>query len=221
MPADAHELGRGVYDLAEAARYTRLNYSTVRSWFHGKADREPVFRGDYGRVRGDYAISFFDLVDLLVAGQLRAAGVTMRIVRASYEVLQSDIGTSHPFCHERIYTDGKRVIVAVASQIGDARLLDVVSRQQLFTSIRSVLKSIDYRTKLAMLWKISNGVVIDPRRSFGKPVVAGTGVTTFVLANQFHANAGNVELVADLYAVGRRDVLNAVDFEERYGRAAA
>ena len=221
MPVDAHELGRGVYDLAEAARYTRLNYSTVRSWFHGKADRAPVFRGDYSRVHGDYAISFFDLVDLLVAGQLRGAGVKMRIVRASYEVLQAELDTQHPFCHECIRTDGERVFVDAASRIGEDCLLDVVSRQQLFAAVRSLLMSIDYRAKFAWLWKISDGVVIDPQRSFGKPVVGETAVTTFVLANQYRANSGDVELVSDLYGVYRQDVLNAVDFEKRYDRAAA
>ena len=172
-------------------------------------------------MNGDYAISFFDLVDLLVAGQLRAAGVTMRIVRASYEILRNDIGTPHPFCHELIRTDGKRVFVDAANQLGDDRLLDVVSRQQFFISFRSLLKSIDYRGKLAAVWKISDGVVIDPQRSFGKPVVGKTGVTTFVLANQYRANGSDVELVSDLYGVCQHDVLNAVDFEKRYNRAAA
>ena len=223
MPVDRGTLGLGVYDLSEAARYTRLKERTVRTWFHGRPDRKghgPVFHGDYERVHGDFAISFLDLIDLLVAGQLCAAGVKLRVVRSAYIVLQGELRTPHPFCHERIYTDGKSVLVVAAREIGDDRLLDVVSRQQLFLTIRKHLKRIDYVSELASLWNISDGVTIDPRRSFGKPVVGSTSVTTFVLANQYRANANDEVLVAELYGVDPQDVRSAVAFEEHFGHAA-
>ena len=77
------------------------------------------------------------------------------------------------------------------------------------------LKHLDYdaSTKLASRWNIAEGVVVDPRISFGKPVIRSTGVTTFVLANQYKANRKNSGLVADLYDVSEEDVLNAVRFE--------
>jgi uncharacterized protein (DUF433 family) len=75
-------------------------------------------------------------------------------------------------------------------------------------------------TKLAEALAISNGVVINPTVGFGKPVIANTGLTTFVVANQFHANRKNTALVASLFNITERDVKNAVRFESRLKQAA-
>jgi uncharacterized protein (DUF433 family) len=81
------------------------------------------------------------------------------------------------------------------------------------------LDHIDYSeaSKLALRWRIANGIFIDPSISMGKPVIQNTGVTTYVIANQYHANTKNSALVADLYKITENDVINAVNFELRYG----
>jgi hypothetical protein len=40
--------------------------------------------GDYEPVGGDYALSFHDLIDLFVAGQLREHGVSLPRLRRVY-----------------------------------------------------------------------------------------------------------------------------------------
>jgi hypothetical protein len=59
-------LGHGIYNLAEAARLTRLRTSMVREWFTGRSvdqERKAVFKSDYDSVGGDRAIGFLDLVE--------------------------------------------------------------------------------------------------------------------------------------------------------------
>jgi uncharacterized protein (DUF433 family) len=99
--------------------------------------------------------------------------------------------------------------------------VDVISKQHFFTQM--CLGQIKYNkdSKLAEAWHIREGVLIDPKVAFGHPVIERTGVTTFVLANQYAANQENAALVADLYGVGESDVLNAVRFEEAIRRRAA
>src|SRR5207245_10786935 len=95
-------LGQGVYSVAEAARLTGLKPARIREWFRGRTrrhSRKPVFLGDYEPVDGDFAISFLDLIDVFVAGQLREHGVLLRTLRRVYEGWRKDVG--HPTHHCR------------------------------------------------------------------------------------------------------------------------
>lgn len=215
-PAPA--LGRGVYSLSEAARYTGLHPARIRAWFKGRqgaGTRRPVFRGGFEPVGGEYAISFLDLIDAYVVGRFRNAGVTMPLIRKAYAALEQDLGTRHPFAHGSLYTDGRRVIVGAAERIGEYVLYDAISKQLFFPQLHESLDRIDYHaeTRLAERWRIAEGVTIDPRVALGKPVVRETGIHTSVLARQYAANRENAALVADLFGVSEAEVRNAVRFE--------
>ena len=215
-------LGNGIYVLAEISRLTQLHPSRVRSWFKERPDGSghgPIFQSDYPPVRGDYAFSFYDLIDVLVAGQFRDKhNVPMSIVRKAHHILQEELNTKHPFCHSNLYTDGKRIFNLAASKIGSTILSDVLSHQQFFLHIKEQLNHIDYNeiTKLAAKWRISPGVVVDPSVNMGKPVIENTGTATHIITRQYEANSNNLELVADLYGISENDVLNAVKFEGWY-----
>ena len=216
-------IGQGVYTVAEVSRLTEMNQSRVRSWFKHRSDNTghgPIFESDYQPVDGDYAVSFLDLIDVLVAGQFRDQhNVPMRIVRRAHSLLQEELKTEHPFCHSDLYTDGKRIFQYAATNLGAGRLSDVISHQQFFLHIKEKLSHIEYSeiTRLADKWRIANGIVINPAISMGKPTIEKTGVTTFVIANQYCANMNNSALVADLFEINESDVINAVEFEQRYG----
>lgn len=213
-------LGQGVYTVAEVSRLTDLHPSRVRSWFKQRADRSgsgPIFRSDYQPVDGDYAVSFFDLIDVLIAGAFRDQfHVSMRVVRRTHSLLKGQLGVEHPFCHSDLYTDGKRIFLSAANKLNEQTLSEVISRQQFFLHIKEKLHHIDYNeiTKLAHRWRIADGVVVDPSICMGKPTIANTGITTYVIANQYHANDDNTGLTADLYGISEKDVANAVTFED-------
>ncbi len=215
-------LDNGVYTLAEVSQLTHVHPARVRSWFIQRADgagHGQVFEADYQPVGRDRAVSFHDLIDVLVAAQFRDRhNVPMRVVRRAHGILQEELGTKHPFCHSDLYTDGRRIFQNVA-RLGEDRLSDVISRQQFFLHIREKLDHIDYSqaTRLACRWKIARGVVLDPSVNMGRPSIADTGIATFVIASQYYANAENASLVADLYGISETDVLNAVRFEGLYG----
>src|SRR5437868_1402762 len=97
----AHLLGHGIYTFSEAARLTGLRPSRIREWFR----RRPVFQSDYDPIDGDFAISFLDLVDVFVAGQLREHGVSMQTVRKVYKRMADDLKEIHPFCRKELMTD--------------------------------------------------------------------------------------------------------------------
>lgn len=218
-------LGRGLYWLSDVARYTELHERRVRSWFTARSDRDigPVFTADFPVMDKSHVVSFLDMIDARIAGELRGEGVSMRTIRAAHRALGNDLRTAHPFAHSSLYTDGKRVFADAVRQVGSRALTEVVSRQQFFPRVRRFLTRIDYspETSLAARWNIAQGVVIDPAVSFGQPVVRGTGVTTYVVAMSYLANRKRAEFVGELFGITQKDVGDAVAFEERYGHLRA
>lgn len=211
--------GQGVYTFTEAARLTALKPARVREWFRGRAQgevRRPVFSSDYEPVGGDHAISFLDLVDVYVAGQLREHGVSLRTVRRVYCRMAEDLQTQHPFGREELLTDGKVVIMRGLDSQGREELTEVLTRQGVFPQILlPFLKRIDYEKVglLAKRWRIADQVIVDPAICFGQPIIEALGMPTTILAAAFRANGRNAQLVADWYNVQPEHVLAAVRFE--------
>jgi uncharacterized protein (DUF433 family) len=214
------KLGHGLYTFAEAAKLTGLRLSRIREWFRGRkaeGKRKPVFRGDYAPVDGDYAISFYDLVDVYVAGQLREHGVSLQTVRRVYERMASDLDTPHPFCRRELLTDGKTIFMRNTEEVAAPCLAEVLTGQGVFPEIiLPFLKRIDYDKVrlLALRWHIADAIVIDPTICFGKPIVAAVGIPTAILAAAYHANNADAELVGEWYNVHPDHVRAAVAFED-------
>ena len=219
-------LGRGVYSMAEAAAYARLPYPTVYSWFNpdAKSGREPLFQSDLPDIDGGMALSFLDLVDVLVAGHLRTKKLPLQRIRVWYRALQEQWKLSHPFCHQRLRLDTgtRELFLELEAAEGLSDFAEVLSGQQYAKHvIEPFLSHIDYEEELARAWRIHRGIVIDPAVSFGKPAIEGRGITTHVVYNEFTANDRDADFVARLYGIPRERVQDAVDFEEHYRKAAA
>jgi uncharacterized protein (DUF433 family) len=212
-------LGHGVYSLPEAARLTGLNRQRVREWFQGRPNeeaRKPVFRGDYQSIGGDRAISFYDLIELFVAGQLREHGVSLQSLRKVHKQLQKDLKTRHPFCRREILTKQGKVFTLGLDVDGKKEIVEVLARQRVFPEILlPFLQKVDYdeATEMAKRWCIANMVVIDPQINFGKPIVEEIGISTAILAGAYEANCQDAESVASWYRIHSKHVLAAVEFE--------
>ncbi|MEA2711172.1 MAG: hypothetical protein QOF78_3773 [Phycisphaerales bacterium] len=222
-------IGQGVYTLSEVSRYTSLDYKlpreTARTWFKPRSDlkgRGPVFQSDYEPVGGDFAVSFLNFVDAYVASFFRRNFVKPKVIRRAHQLLQAKMRTSHPFAHAKLSTDGIRIIHEEMTEVDDAELIDVISQQLLFSEFTSRLTRLRYDvdTRLAYELQIATGVVMNPRLSFGKPVVQNTGVSTYIIARQYVANNKDAALVARLFKITEAGVLNAYQFENSLGRAA-
>lgn len=214
-------IGRGVYSVPEAARLTGLRAQRAREWFLGRPGgraRKPVFRGDYPSVLGDHAVSFHDLVELFVAGQLRDHGVSLQSLRQVHGRLRDDLKTRHPFCRSEVLSDGKRVFTLGLDERGRHEMIEVLTGQRVFAQVLlPFLKRIAYdeATRLARRWAVADMVVIDPGICLGKPVVEPVGIATTILASAYDANGRDADAVAAWYGVHPSHVLAAVGFERR------
>jgi uncharacterized protein (DUF433 family) len=215
-------IGNGIYDIREAARLTGLKQRRVREWFRGRVSDpmpHPVFRSDYEGLAGNDTISFLDLVEVFIAGQLRGHGVSLQYIRRAHKRLKVDWATPHPFAIRQIRTDGKQIFAALGDEPEWQTIYEVVSRNQVFESIiLPALAKVEYdaASNLAMKWHLTDFVVLDPRVCFGKPVVEAVSITTYALAASYFGHGQNAKAVADWYEIKEQYVMAAVEFEARF-----
>lgn len=221
-------MGHGVYSFSEAGRLTGLSTQRVRSWFEdrnilGKPHgRGRVFQSDYG---SEEIISFLDLIEVLVAGHMRELGISLVAVRRAYAALRCYLNTQHPFSHQGLLTDGRKLFIYLETESRRrCELIEIVSQQHAIPQVlMPYLERVDYDSVscLARRWNIEESVVIDPGRGLGKPIVRESAMPTAVLAAAYHANGQDADRVADWYGVAPADVEAAVHFERQYFGAAA
>lgn len=208
-------VGEGIYSFPEAARLTGLKTRRVRRWF-GADGRDATFLATYQTKRGKAAISFLDLIDVLIAGKLRDKGVPYSVLRRSYLNLRDKFDTPHAFCFRDIWTDGRKVFLQHLSDAGEERLVDMEHRQHVLSNVlRPYLDKIihDPHTLLASRWEISEGVIVDPNLNYGWPTISANGLSTHLLAAEYAANNKDADKISSIYDVARESVLLAVDFQ--------
>lgn len=221
-------LGNGIYGYRDAARLIGIGENRVRAWFEGIEDHSaPVLESEYRNVSfHSKKISFFDLIETLVLARLREKKLSLQYLRkVRLALIEEFEGIPNPFCHKNILTDGKKVFIFIANQFDDDEILrELVSKQQAFPKILGpVLQKIDYDTEsmLAKCWNIGDGVVVDPNRVFGTPVVEAAGIATSILYSAWKANECDIRAVAKWYGVSVTDVKRAIKFEKSVGGIAA
>jgi uncharacterized protein (DUF433 family) len=109
-----------------------------------------------------------------------------------------------------------------AEEDSDQALLNLVTQQREFSRIvQDFLKELQFSGNDIVWWPLGKEkqIVIDPRRNFGQPTVAKSGVPAITLARSVRANS-SVDVVARWYEVQREEVGDAVEFEDSLARAA-
>lgn len=222
------------YGISEAAVYLRIPQATLRSWVvgrnypvrGGRRRFEPLIRPAGGDAR---LLSFFNLVEAHVLGAIRHVfRIDLPAVRNAIDFLEKRSQSEHPLADRPFLTDGNDLFI---KELG--RLVAVSASGQL--AMREVLgahlRRIDRDAKgvAASLYLFTRGgsrtadeprrVVIDPRVQFGRPVLAGTGIPTAVIAERFKAGESIEELVTD-YGRSAADIQEALRCEQSVSEAA-
>jgi uncharacterized protein (DUF433 family) len=198
------------YSITEAARYLRMPEATLRSWVVGRpyprTDGRRFFRPvirlpDSGRP----VLSFINMVEAHVLEAIRRQeNIALHKVRTAVDFLERQYHSRHPLVEHQFETDGldlfiqKAVLLINLSQAGQLAMRDIVAAY-----LRRVER--DAKGLPVRLYPFSRkrepdeprAVVIDPFVSFGRPVLAGTGVVTAILAERFKAGESVEDLAKD------------------------
>ena len=223
----------GLYTVPEAARLAGIPSRTLTNWVHGYrypaggrvAKARPVIRPP-----GRDALSFVNLVEVLALAGYREAGVPMQRVRKALDYAARLMEEPHILASERLLTDGKELFwrYQERSREGGPDLVNLSRQgQKVFPeAVMRYLRQIEWASdRFALRWwpgsETGEGpVVVDPRRAFGAPVIARTGIRTEDLFSRFRAGEPIQELAKD-YGVDLGAVEAAIRIEAGFLEAAA
>jgi len=223
LNASLEWVGVGLYTTTEAAGLAEVSPARVRGWvggYHagtGKPRREAVIHHDLPILEGKTALSFRVLIEVRFIRHFLRAGVSWRAIRrAAGEARRELLG---PESHSlRFSTDGITVFVRGLAEDGDSRARDLVANQYVMLLIleQTIKDEFDLEANdLIRAWhprREAPLVLLDPRRSFGRPIVE-PGVPTRTLTDALAAEGGDEARVAALFGTAPEAVRQAAAFE--------
>lgn len=209
----------GAYPISMVAALTGLDASGLRRWIGGGAHSEPVVQPSYGqRQNGRWLVSFLDLVELKIVGELRRHGVSLSQIRQAHSKGRELLAVQHPLASREVRTDGTRVFIHHRET-----LMDLGSKQYVLEKVVApFLVELDYdeTSNLACRWRVATGIVLDPTRSLGHPTLEDCHIMTAVLHESYLAWGESEIDVAEAFNISPAQVLRAVKFEQGLRRAA-
>jgi uncharacterized protein (DUF433 family) len=213
---DAREVP--AYTAGEAAHYLGVPKSTLRSWFAGQKGFRPVIRPADAKALG---LSFTNLVEAYVLTAIRRKHqIALPTIRRGLDYLVRKLAAKRPLIEQQFATNGVDLFV---DHLGQVINISKDGQLEMADLIRAYLERIDRDAK-GLPIKLypfmrsqapreqPRSVVIDPRVSFGRPVIAGTGIPTAVLAEQFKAG-DPIPLLAKEYGADEEAVWDAIRCE--------
>lgn len=207
------------YTVAEAAHYLGVPKSTLRAWFAGQQKFRAVIRPADPKRLG---LSFSNLVEAYVLAAIRRKHhIGLPTIRRGLKFLTERLGSKRPLLEQQFATKGVDLYVELGQIINVSRDGQI----EMAELIRSYLERVerDPRGVPIKLYPFMRSqplgdqprtIVIDPEVSFGRPVLAGTGIPTAVLAEQFDAG-DDVRDLAKEYGASEEAISDAIRCEFR------
>jgi uncharacterized protein (DUF433 family) len=215
------------YRLVDAATYLGIAVPTLRAWVkgthysikHGKKFFKPVFCLPDPRLP---FLSYTNLVEAFVLSSLRRKHkIDLYKIRKAIESLKARFNSLHPLAEHQFETNGIDIFVEQYGQLINVGQGDQLAMRQMLQAYLTRVEH-DPAGKAAKLYPFIrlNGtdqprnVVINPYVSFGKPVIAGTGLPTRVVAERFKAGDSIPQIAAD-YGRKEEEIDDAIRYELR------
>ncbi|HEX7119279.1 MAG TPA: DUF433 domain-containing protein [Longimicrobiales bacterium] len=163
-------------------------------------------------------MTFLDLVELMFIQGLRDAGHSFPRIHEAHRVLSRLLETEHPFALKRAFSDPAGIYALLEREDQGDLLIELKGAGQLamWPTLHRYLKQLEFDIDdLAQRWYPAGPatpIVVDPRVSFGAPVVAGTRIETAAIAELYHGE-DSVEEIAWLFDLEPAQVNAAIEFE--------
>lgn len=215
------------YPIFEAARYLLILEGTLRSWVLGRHYQakgikkffQPLIELPNPKIR---QLSFTNLVEAHVLRVIRSEHlISLDKVRSALEYVENHYQLRHPLSRIEFQTDAADLFVeSVGRLINASRAGQLALRGTLKNHLKRIeLDEAGVAAKLFPYTLSLEGddpktLVIDPRISFGRPVLVGTGIPTAILAERYKAGESIDELALD-YGCDRLQIEEAIRCELR------
>lgn len=223
------------YSFSEASRCLQIPLETLRSWIRGRN-----YPTNSGKKKFDPVIqlpdknlpllSFRNLIEAHVLDAIRYQHkVPLDNVRRAVKYLRERSGSRHPLADYWFQLKGVDLLIEEGGLLvnvtrqGQLVMKDIIQAYltrvdrdptgaalRLYPYLHRHPKELEHEPKL---------VLIDPRISFGKPVLVGVGVPTAVVADRHQAGESVIDLAKD-YGCEAAEIEKAIQYEHGLQKAA-
>ena len=199
------------YTVSEAARYVQAHSNTIANW-HYRGD--PVLPGRERRK----PLNYLELVEVAFVAFFRSVGFSMKKIRTARDYVAKTFSTEYPLAENQFKTEGMHILMEYHNFDPDPLFDQIIvadhSGQLAWTGLLGdKFEHFEYEYELALRWHPAGRnslVVIDPRVSFGAPVVHG--LPTWVVKGRWHAGE-SMDEICDEFGIPEEAVKDALDFE--------
>lgn len=230
MTQEPSYLGLGLYTIAEAAKILQLPVEKLRRWAKGyyystqdsqRQESSALLRHEYPELSEQGIITFIEMIELYLIAKFREYGVSMQMIRKVASRIASRHQTNHPFAVMGLRTDG-RIIIGEMGQANekehsDHYLEELHNCQIVFDIAEQFLyPRVDFDGELInRFWPIGKdkGIICDPHRNFGQPIIDKNRVPTYPLYKMSIAGE-TPETIAWWYNIDVKSVQAAIEFEQ-------
>jgi uncharacterized protein (DUF433 family) len=220
-------LGRRLINVGRPVSRS-VSPQTIKRWLRGydySIDRgvirhsAPLWVPDYANDDDTIELSFRDLIELRFVKAFRDIGLSLPTIRECFKRAVESVQDERPFSTQRFRTDGRTIFLEITHDVQEGELLDLKRRQGAFHRVVAPsLHDLEFDADIVARWfplgMSRKTVVVDPRRSFGRPIADPSGVPTEILSEAAGIE-GSTEKVAQLYQVSHAAVLDAVAFQQQ------
>lgn len=214
------------YSVAEASRYVDVPAATLRSWFAGRTYPRVDGVGSFEPVlspadRRTGRLSFRNVVEAHVLRALRTRhGIRLKTVREALKTAEGRLGIPDLLYRNKSLLVGGQGLFL--EYYGELLQLDPSEQIAMRRMLEVFLSRVDWddRDIPIRLYPFLMGadasrrsIVIDPEVSFGRPILADSGISTSALVQRINAGE-KIDAVARDYDITPQDVETAILFEK-------
>jgi len=227
-----HLLGKGIFTLAEAAFLARVRTQTMTRWLFGDLRGDSVIASEFSE-QDENVVSFLDFVQALAIRAIRVRHkVPLQRIRQAYEEAQEKYNVKYPFATQHttfLLGDSNTIVIHLGND--DYRELAGPSKgnRMITQVVEPYLHDLRFDGKIASeycAWppRAANDarrVIMNPKRSFGEPIITTSGYTAQTLWEAYGVEGGT-EAAARAFGISTDDVELACEYYDHLkGTSAA
>lgn len=223
------------YGIAESAHWLQIPQPTLRSWIRGR--HYPTSRGralfEPVILLPDRKLPLLSVINLVEAHILDAIryrhNIPLKSVRSAVSYLRQHSNSTHPLADYWFQIKGLDLLVEQSGLLVNATKQGQIEMKDIISAYLERVER-DPQGAAARLYPYLNRhpaeveeqpklVLIDPRISFGKPILVGVGVPTAVIGDRYSAGETVRELAKD-YGCEASEIEKAIEYEHAQRKAA-